>query len=60
MNIVLTAVGSTGDIQPFLPLAAALSHRGHNVTVRSRNIYTEKISGLNVTLVAWGTPINLV
>lgn len=35
MNITFLALGSRGDVQPFVPLGAALSKRGHRVRVAS-------------------------
>ncbi|MGF1534739.1 MAG: glycosyltransferase [Bernardetiaceae bacterium] len=36
MNILLTALGTRGDIEPFLALGALLSERGHRMSYPAR------------------------
>jgi rhamnosyltransferase subunit B len=49
MEIVLTALGSAGDVHPFVGLGARLQRRGHRVTVFSNPLFESLIrsSGLD-------------
>ncbi|MBI4815150.1 MAG: glycosyltransferase family 1 protein [Deltaproteobacteria bacterium] len=47
--IVLTAVGTTGDVLPYVALARALLDRGHAVQVHSHAIQAERFRGLDVS-----------
>lgn len=33
MNVLITTLGSYGDVYPFVGLGVRLRHRGHNVTL---------------------------
>ena len=45
MRITLLALGSRGDVQPFVPLGAALRERGHRVRVASFATYERLFRG---------------
>ncbi len=59
MKIILTAVGSTGDIEPFIPLSIGLQQRGHNVLMCSNDVYEEKFTSRGIEFNAIGPPIDL-
>jgi len=42
-HIVITVMGSLGDLHPMLALGHALQERGHRVTVASAQVYKERI-----------------
>lgn len=58
MKIIVTAVGSTGDIQPFVALAEALKRAGHTVKVCSYDIYKKKFDKISVPFAAVGPPFD--
>lgn len=58
MKIIVTAVGSTGDIQPFVALAEALKKAGHTVKVCSYDIYKQKFDKITVPFAAVGPPFD--
>lgn len=58
MKIIITAVGSTGDIQPFIALAEALKRAGHTVKVCSYDIYKKKFDKISVPFAAVGPPFD--
>ncbi|HRE28633.1 MAG TPA: glycosyltransferase, partial [Anaerolineales bacterium] len=45
MRITLLALGSRGDVQPFVPLGAALRERGHRVRVASFEMFRPLFTG---------------
>lgn len=58
MKIIVTAVGTTGDIQAFVALAEALKKAGHTVKVCSYDIYKKKFDKISVPFAAVGPAIN--
>ncbi len=59
MKILLTAVGSTGDILPFVALAENLKKAGHIVKVCSYDVYKAKFDKINIPFAAVGPTIDL-
>lgn len=60
MKIIVTAVGSTADIQAFVALAEALKKAGHTVKACSYDIYKKKFDKISVPFAAVGPPIDEV
>ncbi|MCB0292678.1 MAG: glycosyltransferase [Calditrichaeota bacterium] len=59
MKILLTAIGSTGDILPFVALAEALKKAGHSVKVCSYNVYKSHFDKINIPFAAVGPALDL-
>ena len=49
MKITMLAVGSTGDVRPFLLLGRELTHRGHQVTIASFSDFEETVVQAGLT-----------
>ena len=47
-RIVITTVGSLGDVYPFLAIALGLQSRGHDVLLATCEAYRKKIEGLGL------------
>lgn len=45
MNILLTTLGSFGDLHPYIAVGLGLKERGHTVTIATSEIYREKVAG---------------
>ncbi|GAA2583447.1 glycosyltransferase [Actinomadura fulvescens] len=45
MRVTVLAVGSRGDVQPYLPLGRRLAERGHAVRVAASRIYGDLVRG---------------
>ena len=45
MNILLTTLGSLGDLHPYIAVGLGLRERGHTVTIATSEIYREKVEG---------------
>lgn len=58
MNIALTTIGSTGDLQPFLALALGLQRAGHHVRVCSHDLFAERFHQAGIEYVAVGAPLD--
>lgn len=58
MNIALTTIGSTGDLQPFLALALGLKQAGHRVRVCSHDLFAERFREAGIEYVAVGAPLD--
>lgn len=58
MNIALTTIGSTGDLQPFLALALGLQRAGHRVRVCSHDLFAERFTRAGVEYAAVGAPLD--
>jgi sterol 3beta-glucosyltransferase len=56
MNIVLTTIGSMGDLQPFLALALALKKAGHRVRVCSHDLFAPHFARAGIDYVPIGAP----
>ncbi|MCW7540117.1 glycosyltransferase [Aquabacterium sp. A7-Y] len=52
MRILISAVGSHGDILPFIGLALALRERGHDVRLYGNGFFTDLVAGAGLTFVA--------
>ncbi|MFM9106095.1 MAG: glycosyltransferase, partial [Chloroflexota bacterium] len=52
MRVLVAALGSIGDLNPHLAVAAALADRGHEVTVASSLAYRERVERLGIRFVA--------
>lgn len=44
-RIVLTAVGSLGDLHPYIAIALGLKSRGHEAIVAASECYRNKVEG---------------
>lgn len=58
MNIALTTIGSTGDLQPFLALALGLQRAGHRVRVCSHDLFAERFTEAGIEYAAVGAPLD--
>lgn len=58
MNIALTTIGSTGDLQPFLALALGLQRAGRRVRVCSHDLFAERFTRAGVEYAAVGAPLD--
>ncbi len=45
-RVVLTAVGSLGDLHPYIAIALGLKARGHEAVVATSACYREKVEAL--------------
>ncbi|MBI4521070.1 MAG: glycosyltransferase, partial [Gemmatimonadetes bacterium] len=45
MHIVMTPVGSSGDVNPFVTIGRALKARGHTVTLIAPEIFAPVAAG---------------
>ena len=59
MKIVLSTTGSTGDVEPFIPLAKELTLAGHTVTALSNVQYKEKFENVGAHFSPVGDPLDL-
>ncbi len=46
MNLLIVALGSAGDVYPFLPVAKTLSARGHRVTLFANEVFRQVVEGV--------------
>ncbi|OLE54614.1 MAG: hypothetical protein AUG51_07460 [Acidobacteria bacterium 13_1_20CM_3_53_8] len=51
-RIVITALGSFGDIHPYIPIALELKSRGHSPVIVTSEGYREKIEGEGIEFIA--------
>jgi sterol 3beta-glucosyltransferase len=58
-TIVLTTVGTTGDVIPYLALARELKQRGYGVRVTSHAIHRERFERSEIEFVSIGAPFTL-
>ena len=56
MNILLTPIGSGGDVLPFIRLGMALKARGHGVTVITNSLYEPLARHAGLAFVEWISP----
>jgi UDP:flavonoid glycosyltransferase YjiC (YdhE family) len=49
MRVLIPTVGSRGDVQPFVDLAAVLAERGHDVTLATHGPFRESIESEGLT-----------
>ena len=55
MKILITTIGSHGDVHPFLAIGAALRQRGHQVTMLASDLYEPLVRQLNLDFIPIGT-----
>ncbi len=55
MHIIINAIGSAGDINPFLPVAAKLQKNGHRVDFLASPYFEDKVKRLGLNLLPLGT-----
>ncbi len=55
MNILIVAIGSHGDVNPFIKIGMALQNRGHDVTLLSNNYFRGCIQGSGLNFAAVGS-----
>lgn len=58
-RILLTTVGTTGDVQPYLALARGLISRGHRVRACSHAIHRERFLQHGIEFVGGGPPFTI-
>ena len=54
MRIVITGVGSAGDVHPYVGLGRALRARGHDVHVITNGVFTDVVEAAGLTMHAVG------
>lgn len=47
-RIVMTTIGSLGDLHPFVAISLELRERGHQVAIATTEVYRDKIGGLGI------------
>lgn len=60
MRVVLTNFGTTGDIEPFLALAAELRNHGHQPVLALSPYYADRVAQLNLTFAPVGPDLRQV
>jgi rhamnosyltransferase subunit B len=55
MNILIVAIGSQGDVNPFITIGIALQKRGHNVTILSNNYFRESVQNAGLVFASVGS-----
>jgi rhamnosyltransferase subunit B len=55
MDAILVALGSLGDVNPFLGIGKELKNRGHRVTILSNAIYKDRVEGYGFRFYAIGS-----
>lgn len=53
-RILITAIGSLGDIHPSLALASALQRRGHDVGIATAECYVSRVEKAGVRAIGYG------
>jgi len=46
MNVLIVALGSAGDVHPFLPIAGTLAARGHRVTLFANEVFRDVVESV--------------
>lgn len=54
MNILLAAIGTSGDVDPFVGLGRVLKRRGHRVTVIANRYFERLVTGAELDFAPWG------
>lgn len=54
MNILLAAIGTSGDVDPFVGLGRALKRRGHRVTVIANRYFERLVERAELAFAPWG------
>ena len=55
MNIIIVAIGSQGDVNPFIKIGNALHQMGYDVTVLSNNYFRESVQNAGLDFVSVGS-----
>lgn len=55
MQILITAIGSSGDVNPFMVIGARLKEMGHSVSVITNPVFEEKVKRAGLELLPLGT-----
>src|SRR5271170_2968418 len=55
LNILISAIGSHGDVHPFLGVAKVLRRRGHRVTILAPPMFGELVGSLGMEFVPVGS-----
>lgn len=55
MNILIVAIGSQGDVNPFIKIGLALQKRGHDVTILSNNYFRDSVQNVGLGFVSVGS-----
>ena len=55
MNVIIIAIGSQGDLNPFLGIGRALRDRGHDVVVLSNSFFRASVQDAGLDFVSVGT-----
>ncbi len=55
MHVLISAVGSAGDVHPFIAIGQALRRRGHEVDLLASAYFAERVSRAGLGFVAVGT-----
>lgn len=55
MNTIIVAIGSQGDVNPFIKIGNALRQRGHDVTVLSNNYFREFVKNAGLEFLSVGS-----
>jgi len=59
MKILMTTIGSRGDVQPFIALAQGLAHAGHSVTLATHPVMRALVTSHGVPFAPMGPDIAL-
>lgn len=55
MNILIVAIGSHGDVNPFIKIGNALQKRGHDVTILSNNHFRNSVQNTGLGFASVGS-----
>lgn len=55
MNVLITSIGSAGDINPFIAIGRALRRRGHRVRVLVNPYFREQVAAADLEFLPLGT-----
>ena len=55
MNILIVAIGSMGDVNPFVKIGTALRQRGHDVTFLSNSYFSESVQNAGLDFISVGS-----
>lgn len=55
MNILIVAIGSQGDVNPFIIIGIALQNRGHDVTILSNNYFRDSVQNAGLSFASVGS-----
>ena len=55
MNILIVAIGSQGDVNPFVKIGIALQNRGYDVTILSNNYFRNSVQNVGLSFASVGS-----